>query len=147
MFYSTKRQQFLIDQGYAFKVITRLEGLECLPNLVYPSHHEQIELLSSVLLVSESEAEIGSDVKAVEDDLQGAMNPRDSEPSGRAQRTFGSLNTLSGAQYISYVEQKKSTNRKMASEVAHGGGRHKIFTKRQKRLEIARREQKEDVVI
>ena len=24
MFYSTKRQQFLIDQGYAFKVITNL---------------------------------------------------------------------------------------------------------------------------
>lgn len=24
MYYSTKRQQFLIDQGYAFKVITNL---------------------------------------------------------------------------------------------------------------------------
>ncbi|CAI2164311.1 16351_t:CDS:10 [Funneliformis geosporum] len=28
MFYSTKRQQFLIDQGYAFKVITKLEGMD-----------------------------------------------------------------------------------------------------------------------
>ena len=28
MYYSTKRQQFLIDQGYSFKVITHLDGLE-----------------------------------------------------------------------------------------------------------------------
>ena len=50
MFYSTKRQQFLIDQGYAFKVITHLDGLDDLPGLVYKSRDEQIELLSSVLL-------------------------------------------------------------------------------------------------
>ena len=46
MFYSTKRQQFLIDQGYAFKVITHLDGLDDMPELVYKSRDEQIELLS-----------------------------------------------------------------------------------------------------
>ena len=69
MFYSTKRQQFLIDQGYAFKVITHLDGLDDLPGLVYKSRDEQIELLSSVLLANESEAELGSDVRAGEGDL------------------------------------------------------------------------------
>lgn len=31
MYYSTKRQQFLIDQGYSFKVITELRGMEEMP--------------------------------------------------------------------------------------------------------------------
>lgn len=31
MFYSTKRQQFLIDQGYQFKVVTNLLDPECEP--------------------------------------------------------------------------------------------------------------------
>lgn len=40
MFYSTKRQQFLIDQGYAFKVITHLDGLAQMPGLVYATPGE-----------------------------------------------------------------------------------------------------------
>jgi DNA excision repair protein ERCC-3 len=64
MFYSTKRQQFLIDQGYAFKVITHLDGLEKLPELVYKTRDEQIELMSSVLLANESEEDLGSEVPA-----------------------------------------------------------------------------------
>jgi len=35
MFYSTKRQQFLTEQGYVFKVIKHLEGMEDMPDLVY----------------------------------------------------------------------------------------------------------------
>ena len=34
MCYSTKRQQFLIDQGYVFRVIAHLDGLEDVPELV-----------------------------------------------------------------------------------------------------------------
>src|ERR1700721_531058 len=71
MFYSTKRQQFLIDQGYAFKVITHLDGLDSLQNLVYKTRDQQIELLSSVLLANESEADLGSNIRAGEGDLAG----------------------------------------------------------------------------
>lgn len=35
MYYSTKRQQFLIDQGYSFKVITELRGMEEMPSIYY----------------------------------------------------------------------------------------------------------------
>jgi DNA excision repair protein ERCC-3 len=63
MFYSTKRQQFLIDQGYAFKVIIYLDGLEKLPDLVYKTKDEQIELISSILLANESGEDLGSDVE------------------------------------------------------------------------------------
>ena len=41
MYYSTKRQAFLVDQGYAFKVITHLSGMEQLPDLAYSSARER----------------------------------------------------------------------------------------------------------
>ncbi|KAI0768130.1 DNA helicase [Trametes elegans] len=142
MFYSTKRQQFLIDQGYAFKVITHLDGLENLPGLVYKSRDEQIELLSSVLLANESEADLGTDVRANEGDLAGTVTSKDfgmpSKMPG-AQRTTGSLTALSGAQHMSYVEQNKSANRKLAREAAP---RHKLFKNRDKTNSAYRKELK-----
>lgn len=54
MFYSTKRQQFLIDQGYTFKVITELEGMKKnRHSLVYSTQKEQLELLKCIILASE----------------------------------------------------------------------------------------------
>ena len=140
MFYSTKRQQFLIDQGYAFKVITHLEGLDDLPGLVYKSRDEQIELLSSVLLANESEAELGSDIRANEGDLAGTVTSKDFGMPTKApgvQRTTGSLTALSGAQHMSYVEQNKSANKKLAREAPP---RHKLFAKRDKDIAAARKE-------
>ena len=140
MFYSTKRQQFLIDQGYAFKVITHLDGLDDLPGLVYKSRDEQIELLSSVLLANESEAELGTDVTASEGDLKGTVTSKDFGAPSRApgvQRTTGSLTALSGAQHMSYVEQNKSANKKLAREAPQ---RHKLFAKRDKDKAAARKE-------
>ena len=140
MFYSTKRQQFLIDQGYAFKVITHLDGLDSLPSLVYKSRDEQIELLSSVLLANESEAELGTDVRAGEGDLAGTITSKDFGMPTKVpavQRTTGSLTALSGAQHMSYVEQNKSANKKLAREQAP---RHKLFAKRDKDLAAARKE-------
>ncbi|KAI0370381.1 DNA helicase [Pilatotrama ljubarskyi] len=140
MFYSTKRQQFLIDQGYAFKVITHLDGLEELPGLVYKSRDEQIELLSSVLLANESEADLGTDVRAGEGDLAGTITSKDFGMPTKVptvQRTTGSLTALSGAQHMSYVEQNKSANKKLAREAAP---RHKLFAKRDKDMAAARKE-------
>lgn len=131
MFYSTKRQQFLIDQGYAFKVITHLDGLESLPNLVYKTRDEQIELISAVLRAHESEADLGSDIRAGEGDLAGTVTSKDFGPTKfpTVQRTTGTLTALSGAQHMSYVEQNKSANKKLMREVAP---RHKLFAKRDK---------------
>ncbi|KAL0954646.1 hypothetical protein HGRIS_003598 [Hohenbuehelia grisea] len=139
MYYSTKRQQFLIDQGYAFKVITHLDGLQNLPELVYKSRNEQLELLSSVLLANESEAELGSDIRAGEGDLAGTVTSKDFGPTKfpGAQRTTGSLSALSGGQHMSYVEQNKSANKKLAREAAP---RHKLFAKREKDKAAARKE-------
>jgi len=140
MFYSTKRQQFLIDQGYAFKVITHLDGLDNLPNLVYKTKDEQIELISSVLLANESEADLGSDIRADEGDLAGTVTSKDfGDPSKfpTTYRTTGSITALSGGQYMSYAEQSKSANKKLAREIAP---RHKLFAKRDKDKATARKE-------
>ncbi|KAJ7116374.1 DNA helicase [Mycena epipterygia] len=139
MFYSTKRQQFLIDQGYAFKVITHLDGLDKMEDLVYRTRDEQIELVQSVLLASESEADLGSDVRAGEGDLAGTVTSKDFGRVPRmpgAQRTTGSLTSLSGGAHMSYVEQNKSANKKLAREAAP---RHKLFAKRDKEKAAAKK--------
>jgi DNA excision repair protein ERCC-3 len=141
MFYSTKRQQFLIDQGYAFKVITHLDGLEDLEGLVYKTKDEQIELISSVLLANESEADLGTDIRGNEGDLAGTVTSKDFGPTRfpAAQRTTGSLTALSGAQHMSYVEQNKSANKKLARDAAP---RNKLFSRRDKDKAAARKEQR-----
>ena len=53
MYYSSKRQAFLVDQGYAFKVITHLQGIEDLPGLAFSSPAERRELLQNVMLQNE----------------------------------------------------------------------------------------------
>lgn len=139
MFYSTKRQQFLIDQGYAFKVITALDGIENLPDLVYKTRDEQIELISSVLLANETDAEVGNDIRATEGDLPGTVTSKDLNMLNKsrfpsAKRTTGSLDALSGAQHMSYIEQNKSANKKLAREAANNPHRHKLFAKRAKQI-------------
>ena len=47
MYYSAKRQSFLINQGYSYKVITRLASDE--DDLFYSSRDEQRQLLERVL--------------------------------------------------------------------------------------------------
>lgn len=93
MFYSSKRQQFLIDQGYSFKVITELRGMECFPDLVYSSYKEQVELLQAVLLATEEDAE--------EEALDGGD---DVEQEVTLVRKTGSMKSLSGADDMAYIE-------------------------------------------
>jgi len=57
MLYSAKRKQFLIDQGYSYQVITHLQGIEKMKNLVFSTHEEQVELLNSILNEKDEEDE------------------------------------------------------------------------------------------
>jgi len=143
MFYSTKRQQFLIDQGYAFKVITHLDGMENMPELVYKTRDEQIELLSSVLLANEHEADLGTDVRGGEGDLAGTVTSKSfgfPTKTPGAQRTTGSLAALSGGQHMSYIEQNKSANKKLARATGSAPQRNQFFVKRDKERAAARKE-------
>ena len=57
MAYSTKRQRFLVNQGYAFKIVTKLPGLDTDPTLHYGTREEQQILLQKVLAANEMASE------------------------------------------------------------------------------------------
>lgn len=93
MYYSSKRQQFLIDQGYAFKVITELKGLEDVPGLIFSTQREQLELLATVLQTNESEGE--DENIEVADDIENIS------------RVTTSLKAISGGNEMTYSEGQR----------------------------------------
>ncbi|KAL9031950.1 MAG: hypothetical protein Q9196_000084 [Gyalolechia fulgens] len=116
MYYSSKRQAFLVDQGYAFKVITHLQGIEQLPGLAYASPTERRELLQEVMLQNETSA----DVEKIDDDLFGARSSGTRGQTGGfnkkgTKRTAGMLSELSGGQDMAYIEYNKSRNKELKS--------------------------------
>ncbi|KRY00423.1 DNA excision repair protein haywire [Trichinella pseudospiralis] len=56
MSYGRRRQRFLINQGYSYKVITNLVGMEQ-ETLLYSTKEEQLGLLHQVLSASDADAE------------------------------------------------------------------------------------------
>ncbi|PWA92705.1 hypothetical protein CTI12_AA075260 [Artemisia annua] len=67
MYYSTKRQQFLIDQGYSFKVITSLPPPDGGDELYYHCLKDQNQLLAEVL--SAGDDAVGMEI--LKDDADG----------------------------------------------------------------------------
>lgn len=140
MYYSSKRQAFLVDQGYAFKVITHLQGIEKLPSLAFTTPHERRELLTDVLLQSES----AGDVEKIEGDLfsepqagrrRKIMNGAGAGAGGVAiKRTAGALAEFSGGQDMAYVEYKQSKNKELKTK-----GDRNAFIKKLKRDQEKRR--------
>ena len=110
MYYSQKRQQFLIQQGYAFKVVTDLIGDGDRPQLHYSTREKQIELLERVLRLGEAEA--GEELlPADEDDI------RRGGKAAAARRTQGSMLALSGAKgaYLEYSTGAKGVGKGFGS--------------------------------
>ncbi|GFZ06896.1 DNA repair helicase XPB1-like protein [Actinidia rufa] len=100
MYYSTKRQQFLIDQGYSFKM-NNLRCLESLPppdsgaDLIYRRLDEQLALLGKVL--SAGDDAVG--LELLEEDT-------DDIALQKARRSVGSMSAISGAKGMVYMEYK-----------------------------------------
>ncbi|OBA21141.1 DNA repair helicase rad25 [Metschnikowia bicuspidata var. bicuspidata NRRL YB-4993] len=110
MYYSTKRQAFLVDQGYAFKVITHLSGMEQLPDLAYASARERRELLQQVLLKNEDAA----GVEVGDDEGTNFMGRNRLKYEGsNASRTAGSLAGLAGGEDMAYIEYSKNKNKEL----------------------------------
>eukprot|EP01156_Anaeramoeba_ignava_P023188 Anaeramoba_ignava/c21383_g1_i1.p1 GENE.c21383_g1_i1~~c21383_g1_i1.p1 ORF type:complete len:356 (-),score=114.27 c21383_g1_i1:18-1085(-) len=64
MYYSTKRQQFLIDQGYSFKVISNLIPEDNLKDLCFSKKEDQEYLLEKVLKKADDKEEDEEDFDA-----------------------------------------------------------------------------------
>eukprot|EP00871_Galdieria_phlegrea_P003911 jgi/Galph1/4520/GphlegSOOS_G3138.1 len=110
MYYSSKRQQFLIEQGYSFQVITYLEGMQQeRHNLAYHDKQEQLQLLAAVLAADEKETEEEwLQVESVDNDADGISRTVSSSSliEGRQlmKRTNRSFRKLSGGDGLLYQE-------------------------------------------
>lgn len=117
MYYSTKRQQFLIDQGYSFKVITSLPPPDAGSSLSYHSQEEQLSLLAKVLNAG--------------DDLVG-LEQLEEDTDGMAlqkmKRSNGSLSAFSGSKGMAYKEYNR--NMSSAKKPKDPTKRHLLFKKR-----------------
>ncbi|KAL7610572.1 general transcription and DNA repair factor IIH helicase subunit XPB1 [Lactuca sativa] len=122
MYYSTKRQQFLIDQGYSFKVITSLPPPDTGAELSYHRLEDQLSLLSNVLNAGDDK--LGLEI--LEDDTDDIALQK-----ARARRMMGSMSAMSGAKGMLYHEfrsgQKGGFGKSKPKDPAK---RHTLFKKR-----------------
>ncbi|KAM7196028.1 P-loop containing nucleoside triphosphate hydrolase protein [Naviculisporaceae sp. PSN 640] len=136
MYYSSKRQAFLVDQGYAFKVITQLAGIENMENLAFNTPQERRELLQNTLVDNEK----GPQVDDITDDLFGKPSGGGKKKGG-VRRTAGTLGELSGGQDMAYIEQNKSANKTLKKKAA-AAGRDSFFKKIAREKEKAKQASK-----
>ncbi|OBZ86517.1 putative DNA repair helicase ercc3 [Choanephora cucurbitarum] len=134
MYYSTKRQQFLIDQGYAFKVITNLEGMENDPNIVFKTHQEQMDLLKAVLLTNDTDLNDEElinvdDVAKITDRKAAAKN----RTSGLVKRQVTTSRTLAGGDNMAYLEYNRNAGGQFTGRGRGNGApqkeHHQLFKK------------------
>ncbi|XP_064613581.1 general transcription and DNA repair factor IIH helicase subunit XPB-like isoform X2 [Liolophura sinensis] len=94
MHYSLKRQRFLVNQGYSYKVITKLAGMEE-EDLALGTKEEQGQLLQQVLAASDMDAEE-------------ELIPGEGTGKGKAQfqRRTGNMSSMSGADDAIYMEYR-----------------------------------------
>ncbi|EAQ89097.1 hypothetical protein CHGG_05716 [Chaetomium globosum CBS 148.51] len=138
MYYSSKRQAFLVDQGYAFKVITQLANIEKTPDLAFATPLESRELLQRTLVDNERGGE--DDVET--DDLFGKPGRGGGRKAGNGvRRTAGMLSELAGGQDMAYIEQNKAANKALkgkGKKGAGGDGQSKFFKGLQREKEKSR---------
>lgn len=95
VYFTSKRQQFLIDQGYSYKVIpSLLDGVD--DSLMLTSRDDQINLLAAVLHASELEA--ANEIIEETDNIESHIK------KSTTKRSVGSMAALSGAQGLKYIE-------------------------------------------
>jgi DNA excision repair protein ERCC-3 len=139
--YSAKRQGFLCDQGYAFKTITHLQGIDALPDLKFRTRQEKQELLQQVMLQNET----AGDQEQVDDLFDDRRTMKSGKGKGRGvRRTAGTLGDLSGQDAI-YVERERSRNQELRREqiaAAKKGRGADFFKKLSREREKVRKEKK-----
>ena len=158
MYFSKKREDFLVNQGYAFRVITNLLGIANAgaAHSERDNYHgvgmgkrDQLNILAKVLDASESEGAIES----VRGDETGFAAYADAAGAGagagarlEATRVVSSMRALSGAVGMAYAEfdrddgaagaggqaaaQAKRKRQQQAAAARAGRPRHKIFEQR-----------------
>ena len=87
MYFARRRQRFLVNQGYAYKVITKLAGMED-ETLGLSTRDQQIDLLRQVMAVSDADVDFDEEKHGGEKKNGGAV---------QVTRKVGSMGSYSGA--------------------------------------------------
>lgn len=95
MYYSNKRQQYLVEQGYTFKVVANLLETTGFKSTYIPSVKEELDVLESVL-----NAAVDREMDE-EDGIVKNLNS-DALPARRARRSMAALSGASGTSYMEY---------------------------------------------
>jgi len=149
MAYASKRQGFLVDQGYSFKVITHLSGIDALPDLAFNTPTERRELLIRTLQRQEENKKAGrSDFEDAGDSLfhvgdNGSGKAMVRKKGTGVRRTAGMLSELAGGQDMAYVEMQKAKNKELAKDRKRKGESNPFFKKLQ-REQAKRKAARED---
>ncbi|XP_050044010.1 general transcription and DNA repair factor IIH helicase/translocase subunit XPB [Dermacentor andersoni] len=109
MHYSRKRQRFLVNQGYSYKVITKMAGMDE-EDLAYRTKEEQTNLLQQVLAANDADAE--------EERVAGETGPTGHRV--QMSRRTGNMSSMSGADSAVYLEYRTDKKKDM-------GLRHPLF--------------------
>lgn len=115
MHFARKRQRFLVNQGYSYKVVTSFDGMSK-EELMYAKQEDQHALLQQVLTANDTDAEeesvvgeFGSGIGATE-----RGTGQVGRPSGSGQaigRRTGNLTSLTGADDNTYMEYRTAKQR------------------------------------
>ena len=116
MFFSSKRQQFLINQGYEFKVISNIESMLD-ENSVYMKRADELSLLNTVLLCSITELEeqeasndVAENSESDETRSLPSENSSDEEEISYIRKTSETMKVISGGDSLEYMEFNRGTS-------------------------------------
>lgn len=108
--YATKRQRFLVDQGYSYQTVTYDNLVDNDADLHYSSKRDQIELLTQIKSLGEESGQI-EDLKD-EDEMENNLQRRRENKSLRKQ---GHMSLLSGGMGRLYHETSNSEKKGVGS--------------------------------
>uniref|UniRef100_A0A6G1SB41 General transcription and DNA repair factor IIH helicase/translocase subunit XPB n=1 Tax=Aceria tosichella TaxID=561515 RepID=A0A6G1SB41_9ACAR len=110
MHFARKRQRFLVNQGYAYKVLTTFDGMDK-EDLMYTSKEEQHQLLQQVMTANDTDAE--------EEKVNGepgfgfgpTSGPGRPSGSGAYNRKNVAMSSITGADDNTYMEFRTAKQR------------------------------------
>ncbi|XP_059072229.1 uncharacterized protein LOC131873227 [Cryptomeria japonica] len=116
MHFARKRQRFLANQGYSYKVVTTFEGIDK-EELMYNTKEEQHQLLQQVMTANDTDAE--EEKVANEPGFGLSSGAGRTGASGTYNRRNVTMSSITGADDNTYIEYKTA---KQKNE-----GRHYLF--------------------
>ncbi|CAB1100501.1 unnamed protein product [Ectocarpus sp. CCAP 1310/34] len=100
MYYSSKRQQYLVDQGYTFKVVTDLANASDRSQSKLPDRKSELRVLQETLM-AKTDQEEKDEKKMLDRDMD---DIGEGSARGTVMRRKGNLGALSGADGSRYME-------------------------------------------